>query len=63
MTIVSDLVLVESKSARNNQLARVSHDRASEILNKLKALYFIRCRGIDIVATQQVAHFYQEVVR
>lgn len=36
MTIVSESVLIESKSARNNQLARMSHDRASEILSQLE---------------------------
>ena len=41
MTLISDSVLVESKSARNNQLEHVSHDRAQEILNKVKAIYFI----------------------
>ena len=38
MTIVSDSVLVESKSARDNQLERVPHERALEILSKAKAL-------------------------
>lgn len=36
MTILSDSVLVESKSARDNQLERVSHDRAATILDKVK---------------------------
>jgi hypothetical protein len=33
MTILSDSVLIESKSARENQLRNVSHDRALEILS------------------------------
>lgn len=59
MTIVSESVLIESKSARNNQLARVSHDRASEILNKLKALYFAFWNGVGSSTNEQMAGFYE----
>ena len=38
MTIVSESVLIESKSARNNQLVSVSHDRASEILSQVEPM-------------------------
>lgn len=59
MTILSDSVLIESKSARDQQLARVSHDRATEILNKLKALYFALWSGIDSSTTGQMVAFYE----
>ena len=59
MTILSDSVLIESKSARDHQLSRVSHDRATEILNKLKALYFALWRGISSSTTGQMAAFYE----
>lgn len=59
MTIVSESVLIESKSARNNQLAHVSHDRATEILNKLKALYFALWNGVGSSTTEQMAGFYE----
>lgn len=38
MTILSDSVLVETKSARNNQLACVSYDRANEILSQVEPM-------------------------
>lgn len=59
MTIVSESVFVESKSARDNQLARVSHDRAAYILNKVKALYFALWQGTGIATTDIVAEFYE----
>ena len=37
MTIVSESVLIESKLARNNQLARMPHDRATEILSQVES--------------------------
>jgi hypothetical protein len=59
MNIVSDSVLVESKSARDNQLAQVSHDRASEVLNKTKALFFAMWQGSGLATSGQVAEFYE----
>ncbi|MEP0873601.1 hypothetical protein NDA01_27975 [Trichocoleus desertorum AS-A10] len=59
MNIVSDSVLVESKSARNNQLAQVSHDRATEVLNKTKAVFFALWQGVGLATTEQVAEFYE----
>ena len=59
MSIVSDSVLIESKSARDNQLVCVSHERAREILQKVKALYFALWEGRNIATTEQVAEFYE----
>ncbi len=59
MTIVSDLVLIESKSARDSQLARLSHDSAQSILSKIKSLYFALWKGAGIATTEQLASFYE----
>ncbi len=59
MTILSDSVLVESKSARENQLRNVSHDRANEILSKIKTLYVALWQGIGCATTEQVVEFYE----
>lgn len=59
MTIVSDLVLIESKSARDNQLERLTHDSAQDILNRVKSLYFALWKGIGTATTEQLADFYE----
>ena len=45
MPILSDSVLVESKTARDNHLAQMSHERAAEIMLRVKALYFALWQG------------------
>jgi hypothetical protein len=59
MTIVSDSVLVESKSARDHQLERISPERAQQILNKLKAIYFAIWKGEGNTTTELLANFYE----
>ncbi len=59
ITIVSESVLIESKSARDNQLESVSLQRAQEILNKVKALFFAVWKGEGITTTEQLAGFYE----
>ena len=59
MSILSDSVLIESKSARENQLKNVSHDRANEILSKIKTLYVALWQGIGCATTEQVVEFYE----
>ncbi len=59
MTIVSDSVLVESKSARDNQLERVPHERALEILNKAKALLVALWKGTGVTTTEEIACYYE----
>ena len=59
MTIVSDSVLVESKSARDNQLERVPHERALEILNKAKALLVALWKGTGVTTTEEIARYYE----
>ena len=59
MTIVTSSVLIESKSARENQLAQIGEERATEVLNKIKALYFALWNGTHTTITEQVAQFYE----
>lgn len=58
MSIVSDLVLVESKSARENQIEHVSDSSAQATLNKVKSLFFALWHGVGAAITQQIAEFY-----
>lgn len=55
----SEMVLVESKSARDTQLSGMSDDRAQEILGKVKTLMFAVVNGSQLVLTDQVADFYE----
>ena len=63
MTIVADLisdsVLTESKSARNNQLQRMTHDAAADVLGKVKALYFALWQGAGAATSEQIRQFYE----
>lgn len=59
MTILTESAFVESKSIRDNQLATVSHDRATEILNQVKAIYFALWQGTGTATTSQIAEFYE----
>ena len=52
MTIISDSVLIESKSARDNQLESVSDEDAQSILAKVKALYFAVWKGVGYFIEQ-----------
>ncbi len=59
MTIISDLVLMESASARSHQLAQIEPKQATEILTKIKSLYFALWEGTSTTVTEQVAEFYE----
>ena len=59
MTIVSDLVLVESKSARDNPLARLSHESALEIINRAKGLLVALWQGTGVTTTEEIARYYE----
>ena len=59
MNILSDSVLVESKTARDNQLAQIEPKQATEILSKIKSLYFALWEGTSTTVTEQVAEFYE----
>jgi len=59
MTILSDSVLVESKSARDHQLERMPHEAAHSILEKVKGLYFALWHGVGVSTTEQMKGFYE----
>ena len=59
MTILTDSVLIESKSARDEQLSNISPERAAEILGKVKTLYFALWQGTSTAVTDQIANFYE----
>lgn len=59
MTIISDSILVESKSARDRQLERVPHERALEIINKAKALLVAVWKGTGVTTTEELARYYE----
>ncbi len=59
MTILTESILIESSSARNNQLANFSRDCASENFVKIKSLYFALWQGTGIATTEQLAEFFQ----
>jgi hypothetical protein len=59
MTIVTESILVESKSARDLQLAEFSHNRAIELITKVKSLYFALWQGTGIATTEQLAEFFE----
>ena len=55
--ILAESVLVESKSARDTQLERLSHDDA-QVLNKVKVLYFALWKGVGTATTEQEVQYY-----
>lgn len=59
MTILSDLVLTESKSVCDNQLERMTHDSAQSIFNRIKSLYSALWKGVGTATTSQMADFYE----
>ncbi len=59
MNILSDSVFTESKTARDNQLAQIEPKQATEILSKIKSLYFALWFGTSTTVTEQVAEFYE----
>ncbi|MBD2119303.1 hypothetical protein [Trichocoleus sp. FACHB-262] len=59
MNILSDSVLVGSKSARDNHLVRLNHDCATEILSKVKLLCFSVWRGVGLATTNPGAEFHE----
>ena len=59
MTGITEVVLTESKSARTEQLANMSNERAEKTLNKVKSLFFAVWEGTNFATTQQMADFYE----
>ncbi len=59
MNIITNSVLIESKTARETQLAQIHEERATEVLNKIKSLYFALWQGKGIATTEEMADFYE----
>jgi hypothetical protein len=59
MTILTESILIESRTARDGQLAQISQTRAQEILDKVKSLYFAVWKGEGLTTTEQLADFYE----
>ncbi|MGH2412671.1 MAG: hypothetical protein ACRDEA_03035, partial [Microcystaceae cyanobacterium] len=59
MTILTESILIESKSARESQLSEISDHRAQEILLKVKSLYLALWQGTGIITTEQLAEFFE----
>jgi hypothetical protein len=57
--MIAPEVLLESKTARDGQLTQVSHDSASDVLSKAKALVFALWQGTGAATTQQMAEYYE----
>lgn len=55
----NDIVLIESKAAREDHLAQMRQDQAQGILDQVKGLIFALWRGEGIATTAQMAEFYQ----
>jgi hypothetical protein len=63
---LSGEVFVESRFARDRQIAEIPGDQAQEMLNRAKALMFAVWKGEGIATSEQVADFYEvttDVVR
>ena len=55
----STLVLTESKSARADKMANVTHDSAMNALNKAKALVMAAWQGTGVATTEQMATYFE----
>lgn len=55
----STLVLTESKSARANKMASMTHDSAMNALCKAKALVMAMWQGTGVATTEQMADYYE----
>lgn len=59
MPAFSELILVESRSARDNQIAEIPDESIQSVLDKVKALHFAHCNGTGFATTEQMAEFYE----
>ena len=63
---LSGEVFIESRVARDRQIAEIPGEQAQEMLNRAKALMFTVWKGEGIATSEQVAEFYEvttDVVR
>jgi len=59
MLILSDSVLIESKSARDDHLGSMPHEHAQIILEKVRGLYFALWKGVGTATTEAMSNFYE----
>ncbi len=52
-------ILLESKTARDSQLTKVTHEAAADTLSKAKALVFALWQGTGAATTQEMAEYYE----
>jgi hypothetical protein len=57
--MIAPEVLLESKTARDGQLTQFSHNAASDVLSKAKALVFALWQETGAATTQQMAEYYE----
>ncbi|TAE92782.1 MAG: hypothetical protein EAZ60_05840 [Oscillatoriales cyanobacterium] len=57
--MIAPEVLLESKTARDGQLTQVTHEAASDVLSKAKALVFALWQGTGAATTQEMAEYYE----
>jgi hypothetical protein len=56
---MSELILLESVSARNEKLAKLTQDASFDHLNKAKSLVMAIWQGVGIATTEQMADYYE----
>jgi hypothetical protein len=56
---MSELILLESASARNEKLASLTQDSSLDHLNKAKSLVMAVWQGTGIATTEQLADYYE----
>ncbi len=60
MNFNSELILIESKTARDSHLVNTTHEKAEDALSKAKALmHFALYQGNKLASTESVATFYE----
>ncbi|MEG4133075.1 hypothetical protein QUA41_31060 [Microcoleus sp. Pol11C1] len=57
--MIATEILLESKTARDGQLTKVSHESAADTLSKAKALVFALWQGTGAATTEQMAEYYE----
>ena len=56
---MDESILIESQSARSGHLSKLDHDRATDTLNKAKAMVFALWKGVGRATSEQIAEFYE----
>lgn len=56
---MNELILLESRTARQDRLSGVNDDKALEAINKAKALLMAMWQGTGIATTEQMAEYYE----